>query len=245
MNPRAIFAEVKDTVRFLLQAFAIYLVFTTFAFAQYVIPSESMVPHLEVGDRVLVSKYAYGYSRFALPFDAGKLLPSGPGRLFNHTPKRGDVAVFIHPVSGDTLIKRVVGLPGDTIEVRAGAVIINGEAAPTTAPDMIRRLAHTGQLEEAARRIESLPDGYRHATHDLTPLGDLDNFGPYQVPAGFLFMMGDNRDNSLDSRWAGMGPVPIENLIGRAEVVHFVIPGCPREELAACPMPRWMKPLHL
>jgi signal peptidase I len=238
-------SQVIDWVKTLAGAFVVYLTFTTVAFANYEIPSESMVPHLEVGDRVAVSKFAYGYSRYSLPFNAGLLLPPSQHRLFENLPHRGDVVVFIHPVSGETIIKRAIGLPGDTIEVRDGMLWLNGAKAPTTEPQTLMRLAHPENRREFAQRFEeSLPDGYTHSIHNLTDAGRLDNFGPFVVPAGHIFFMGDNRDNSLDSRWPGMGPVPMENLVGRAEIIYFVRPGCGRDPTVACPMQRWMRPLH-
>ncbi len=227
-----------DWVRTIASAFLVYLGFTTVAFANFEIPSESMVPHLEVGDRVVVSKFSYGYSRHSLPLNLGALLPASAHRLFEHLPRRGDVVVFVHPVSGETLIKRAIGLPGDRIEMRNGLLWLNGAQVQISAPEQIVRRAHEGRIEHAQRYEESLPHGYQHAAHNLTDEGDLDNFGPYVVPPGHIFFMGDNRDNSLDSRWSGMGPVPVENLIGRAELIYFVRPGC-----ADC-MPRWLKPLH-
>ena len=229
-------------------AIAVYLAFTTVAFANYRIPSESMVPHLEVGDRVVVSKFAYGYSRYSLPFDLGKLLPAGAHRLFQSLPKRGDVVVFVHPVTGEVLIKRAVGLPGDTIEVRSGFLWVNGVKAEVSGGQNVMRLSSQEgrQSNELAQRYEErLPGGYTH-TIDLMPYlyNSLDSFGPYVVPEGHIFFMGDNRDNSKDSRAPDEGPAPIENLIGRAEVVYWVnpFPHCGGD--TACPMPRWLRPLH-
>ena len=159
-------------------AFLAYLAFTTVAFAQYEIPSESMVPHLEVGDRVTVSKFAYGYSRHSLPFDAGALLPSSAQRAFQALPRRGDVAVFIHPVTGETMIKRAIGLPGDTIEIRSGVLSINGLAAETTSPQLLMRRVHPEGREWAQRYEEALPGGLTHAAHNLTDDSPFDNFGP-------------------------------------------------------------------
>jgi signal peptidase I len=221
-----------------------YLAFTTVAFANYRIPSESMVPHLEVGDRVVVSKFAYGYSRHSLPLNAAALLAPSDARLFESLPRRGDVVVFIHPVSGDTMIKRAIGLPGDVIEMRDGALWLNGAAAELSAPVLLMRSVFPEGREYARRSEERLPDGRTHSVHDLTDGGAFDDFGPYTVPAGHIFFMGDNRDNSLDSRWSGMGPVPIENLIGRAEIVYVTGGSCGRDPTVACPMQRWMRPLH-
>lgn len=224
-------------------AFLVYLTFTTVAFANYRIPSESMVPHLEVGDRIIVTKYAYGYSRFSLPLNLGFLLPHAAHRLFESYPRRGDVVVFIHPHNGNTMIKRAIGLPGDTIEVRGGALWINGEVAETTEPQLLMRERYGEGREWARRSEEQLPDGYRHAIHDLVPDSPLDEFGPFTVPEGHVFFMGDNRDNSLDSRWEGMGAVPIENLVGRADVI-YATRSCDNNPTLSCPMDRWLKPLH-
>src|SRR5215813_5431910 len=131
--------DVLEWAKTIAAAFGVYIVFTTVAFANYSIPSESMVPHLEVGDRVVVSKFAYGYSRFSLPFDLGRFLPHSAHRLFESYPRRGDVVVFVHPISGETLIKRAIGLPGDTIEMRDGFLWINGARAPTTQPQTLMR----------------------------------------------------------------------------------------------------------
>jgi signal peptidase I len=224
-------------------AFLAYLAFTTVAFANYRIPSESMVPHLEVGDRVVVSKFAYGYSRFSLPLNIGFMLPRSQHRFLESLPRRGDVVVFIHPFTGDTLIKRAIGLPGDTIEMRGGALWINGEAVPTTEPEMFMRERYNEGREMARRSDESLPDGYTHAVHDVIPDAELDEFGPFVVPAGHIFFMGDNRDRSADSRTPELGPVPIEYLVGRAEIV-YATRSCGRDRTLSCPMERWMKPLH-
>ncbi|WP_395644669.1 signal peptidase I [Terricaulis sp.] len=240
--------ELLEWGKTIAGAFLVYLGFTTVAFANYAIPSESMVPHLEVGDRVVVSKFSYGYSRFSLPFNLGVMLSRGEHRLFEQMPHRGDVAVFVHPFDNTkVMIKRIIGLPGDVIEVRDGVLFINGEESTTSQPTTLLRLVRGGSRisREFARRYEeTIPGGVTHAVHDLTDAGRLDNFGPYTVPAGHFFAMGDNRDNSADSRdMNAMGPVPIENLIGRAEIVYYAT-GCGNDHTVACPMPRWMKPLH-
>ena len=236
--------EVLEWARVGAGAFMAYLAFTTVAFAQYSIPSESMVPTIEVGDRVAVSKFAYGYSRHSLPLNIGALLPASRHRLFEQAPRRGDVAVFVHPRDGAVMIKRLIGLPGDTIELRGGQLIINGDASPTSQAEPLIRRAHEVGREWAYRSHETLPGGLRHVVHDFSRHEAFDNFGPYTVPADHVFFMGDNRDNSLDSRWDGMGPVPMANLIGRAETIYFAPRGCGRDPNVSCPMRRWLRPLH-
>lgn len=244
MTDKAWRNEAVEWVKTAAGALLAYMAFTTVAFAQYRIPSESMVPHIEVGDRVAVSKFAYGYSRFSLPF-GGAALPAAEHRLFETMPERGDVVVFIHPISGETMIKRLIGLPGDVIEMRDGTLLINGAAVETTERHLLMRAAHPRGREWAQRYEETLPGGLTHAAHNLTDAAPLDNFGPYRVPERQLFFMGDNRDNSLDSRWDGMGTAPIENLIGRAElVVATAISRCEQDGTVSCPMDRWLRPLH-
>jgi signal peptidase I len=236
--------EAVEWARVIAGAFLVYLGFTTVAFAQYSIPSESMVPTLEVGDRVVVSKFSYGYSRHSLPLNMGALFPAGDSRLFAHDPERGDVVVFIHPLDGKTMIKRLIGLPGDVIELRAGRLWINGEEAPATELEPLVRMAHGEGREWVYRYHETLPDGVSHLVHDVSPQETFDNFGPYTVPEGHFFFMGDNRDRSADSRWPGMGPVPLENLVGRAELIYFAPRGCGRDPTVSCPRPRLFRALH-
>ena len=220
--------EARDFLRFLVVAVPAYLAFTTVAFAAYHIPSESMVPALEVGDRVVVSKFAYGYSRESLPFISG-LLPSSQTRFLEQTPRRGDVIVFKHPQEDKVMIKRLIGLPGDEIAMRDGVLWLNGEKVRRFDGGSMVRVRDGGSLEPAVRYREALPasDTKAGVTHTIQEFSDheaLDDFGPVIVAPHFIFAMGDNRDNSLDSRWDGMGQVPMENLIGRAETVYFAMP---------------------
>jgi signal peptidase I len=239
--------EVREFARFLAFAVPAYLAFTTVAFAAYHIPSESMVPALEVGDRVAVSKFAYGYSRESLPLNIGALLPSSKTRFLSQMPRRGDVIVFKHPQEDKVMIKRLIGLPGDEIAVRNGVLSINGVPEARERGEAIVRVAHGGALEQATRYRETLPDAkdatVTHVIHEYSDLKALDDFGPHVVPAGHVFAMGDNRDNSLDSRWSGMGPVPMENLIGRAEIVYFAMPRFGRQVGVEPPAKRLFRPL--
>ncbi len=208
---------LRESLKTVVYAVAIALFVRTFLFEPFNIPSGSMKPTLLVGDYLFVSKYAYGYSRFSLPFG----LPLFEGRIFASLPERGDVVVFKLPSDESTdYIKRVVGLPGDRIQVRGGVVYVNGEAA---------RLEPVGEVEdeEGGRRLrarvlrEYLPGDRDHLIMDLGPDGRFDDTGVFEVPEGYIFVMGDNRDNSLDSRSSHVGFVPLENLVGRAEIIFF------------------------
>ncbi len=216
---------VKDTVRTLVYAIAIALFVRTFAYEPFNIPSGSMKPTLLVGDYLFVSKFAYGYSKYSLPLS----LPLFSGRVFGSLPERGDVAVFKLPTDNKTdYIKRIVGLPGDRLQMIDGLLHVNGEAVDRQAAvpfvdDM------DGRQVAVARYQETLPDSDRHHyILDLTDRGRLDNTPVFEVPAGHVFAMGDNRDNSLDSRTDAVGYIPIENLIGRAELMMFSVNGTAR-----------------
>jgi signal peptidase I len=234
--------ELTSTAKSILFFLPFYFAFTTAALGNYTIPSESMVPALEVGDRIVVSKWAYGYSRFSIPLRLGAMLPHSGRRLLEKLPRRGDVVVFVHPRTGVTLIKRVIGLPGDRIETRDKVLHVNGAPVQVGEGAALRRRAHQSGVEDVVRYEEALPSGVRYPVHQFPDHGTIENFGPLTVPERHVFFMGDNRDNSLDSRWIGMGPVPIENLIGRAELVYFAAPACRAEYCTA--RDRWLKPLH-
>jgi signal peptidase I len=187
----------------------------------FYVPSGSMEPTLMIGDALLASKFPYGYGTASLPMQIN--LPE-TGRVFEGTPKRGDVVVFRWP--GDTSqawVKRVVGLPGDRIQMRQGQLFVNDHPA-TLKPDGFGEAEDdNGNVERAYRYIETLPNGVSHAILKLRDNGRLDNTPEVTVPAGKLFVLGDNRDNSADSRVAvrdgGVGLLPIANLVGRADAV--------------------------
>lgn len=237
--------EIVEWAQFLVWAVPAFLVFSTVAYSAYRIPSESMVPSLEVGDRIAVSKWAYGYSRYSLPFGAG-LLGQSQNRFLERAPRRGDVVVFIHPQHGQTMIKRLIGLPGDRIEVREGVLWLNGAAAPTNfRQEVTRKLRGEARgIETVEQLSEALPDGPTHLVNNQRNDSEVDNFGPVVVPENAFFMMGDNRDNSIDSRYPDMGFVPKENLIGRAETVFLTTRFCfGGDGEAQCPRPRLFRPL--
>lgn len=237
--------EIVEWARFLVWAAPAFLAFSTVGYSAYRIPSESMVPSLEVGDRIAVAKWAYGYSRYSLPFGAG-LLPQSEHRIFERMPRRGDVVVFIHPQHGQTMIKRLVGLPGDRIEVRDGVLWINAvETATTFRRELVRKQRGEARGVETVEQFsEALPDGPTHLINNQRNDAEADNFGPVVVPENAFFMMGDNRDNSIDSRYSDMGFVPRENLIGRAETVFLTTRFCfGADGGAECPRPRLFRPL--
>jgi signal peptidase I len=206
-----------ETARTLVYAVAIALAVRTFLYEPFNIPSGSMKPTLLVGDYLFVSKFAYGYSRHSLPFS----LPLIEGRIFARLPERGDVAVFKLPSDNRTdYIKRVVGLPGDRLQVQDGILYINGEPATRVRVDNFRDDDGTSN-GELTRYRETLPGGRSYTVLDIMAHGSLDNTNVYVVPDRYVFAMGDNRDNSLDSRVPNVGFIPIENLIGRAEIIFF------------------------
>ncbi len=210
-----------ETGRTVFYAVLIALAVRTTAYEPFNIPSGSMIPTLLVGDYLFVAKYSYGYSRFSIPLG----LPLFSGRIFFNPPERGDVAVFRLPSDTSVdYIKRVVGLPGDRIQVRDGLLHINGEPVERERTDDVIESGPFGNTRHIVQYFETLPNGARYRIYDSNPHGSLDNTRVYTVPEGHYFMMGDNRDNSLDSR-AGVGFVPAENLIGRAEIIFFSTDG--------------------
>ena len=211
-----------ENVKTIVYAGLIAVGIRTVAFEPFNIPSGSMIPTLLVGDYLFVSKFSYGYSRYSLPF-APNLFN---GRIFGRLPDRGDVAVFKFPRDNKTdYIKRIIGLPGDRIQVRAGQLYINGVVCPRQ-PGGEFLAEDDGRSTLAKLYRETLPNGRVHELLKMTDEGDANNTPEYKVPEGHVFAMGDNRDNSVDSRFMtgyGVGFVPVENLVGRAEFIFFSI----------------------
>lgn len=234
---------------FLLKLVVIVLAFRSFAFAPFNIPSESMLPGLQNGDYLLAAKWPFGFSRYSLPFS----MPLIPGRILAHAPQRGDVVIFKAPPTNDTdYIKRVIGLPGDQIQMIDGVLHINGQAVPKVriADAVVKVSANTHCYSSAfaataangtpechyPRFRETLPNGVSYNVLDFgeaaakSALFDPDNTAVYIVPEGDFFAMGDNRDNSMDSRFpaiegGGIGMVPQANLVGRATIMMFSTDG--------------------
>jgi len=208
-----------DLLRILIYALVIALVERTLFFQPYNIPSGSMEDTLLVGDFLFVDKYSYGYSRHSIPF--GRLLPSF-GRVMMHDPQRGDVAVFALPSDPQRdFIKRIVGLPGDRVQMVHGVLYLNDRLIPKVRiADYVEE--QNGYRHHIARYRETMPNGKSYDVLDAEIDGVNDNTPVYTVPAGHYFMMGDNRDDSDDSRGI-VGYLPAENLIGRAEFKFFSI----------------------
>ncbi|CCD94787.1 Signal peptidase I (SPase I) (Leader peptidase I) [Bradyrhizobium sp. ORS 375] len=225
-----------ETVRVVVHALLIALVIRTFLFQPFNIPSGSMKATLLVGDYLFVSKYSYGYSHFSIPQSPNIF----SGRIFGSEPRRGDIVVFRLPKDTEIdYIKRVIGLPGDRIQMRDGLLYIND------VPVQRERLSDfvgedpcgtADSIARVKRWKETLPNGVSYETLDCFDHGPYDSTDPYIVPPGNFFMMGDNRDNSTDSRVpAAVGYVPFENIIGRAQMIFFSI----RENEHAWAFWRW------
>ncbi|AXI43684.1 signal peptidase I [Sulfitobacter sp. SK011] len=243
-----------ETIKTIVYALLIAGVFRSLFFQPFWIPSGSMKETLLIGDFLFVNKMAYGYSYASCPSlmmpgigievdakDICGMFDGDNSRLFGGEPERGDVVVFRHPVSGRDYIKRLIGLPGDTVQVRAGVVQINGEPVQLQDAGMFEEImapqgpqalrprcengpVGAGGLCQKSRQIETLPNGVEHIVLNIADQQS-DRTGIYSVPEGHYFFMGDNRDNSADSRLAqqagGVGFVPYENLIGRADRIMF------------------------
>lgn len=213
---------VLENVKTIVYAILIAVGIRTFAFEPFNIPSGSMIPTLLVGDYLFVEKFSYGYSRYSFPFSP----PLFSGRIFGSLPKRGDVAVFKFPRDNTTdYIKRIIGLPGDHIQMREGHLYINGNEVPRE-PAGTYVADDSGIRMELKRYLETLPNGRKYYVLKATDSGEMNNTPDFIVPPDHVFAMGDNRDNSADSRMMnsyGVGFVPVENLVGKAEFIFFSI----------------------
>ncbi len=264
--------ELREWVTTLSIFIPIFLIFSGLVYELRVIPSESMVPNLQVGDRVAVNKFAYGYSRHSVPFSLGRYLPLPEGRIFASKPKRGDVIVFEHPHTQRVMIKRVVGMPGDEIQLRNGLIYIDGKAIDRTFEQRITYRRNDDRVLVTAREYQEAADGQSWLIHDWEGAGGQHDTTPsFKVPDGHYLFFGDNRDNSTDGRaqsghcpidangvideagcpplpgfsdeQASVGFVPFGNLIGRADTVLFSTYNCSRADAEPCMKKRWLKGL--
>ncbi|WHO72168.1 signal peptidase I [Rhizobium sp. BT03] len=206
-----------ENIKVIIQALILAMVIRTVLFQPFTIPSGSMMPTLLVGDYIFVNKFAYGYSKYSLPFSPDIF----SGRLFGADPKRGDIVVFRFPPNPDIdYIKRCIGLPGDRIQVTDGVLYVNGKPVPKVADGTFTSDYKLDPGADVPVFRETLDNGKTYDTLDQSPVSRGDNTREFIVPEGHYFMMGDNRDNSLDSRF-DVGFVPAENLVGRASVIFF------------------------
>ncbi|MFV2054002.1 signal peptidase I [Aliiroseovarius sp. YM-037] len=225
---------IVETIKTVFWALVIAGIFRTIFFQPFWIPSGSMKDTLLIGDFLFVNKMAYGYSQYSCPFSICPI----EGRIMGSEPERGDVVVFRHPVNGQDYIKRLIGLPGDRVQIKDGVVFLNGERVPQEpngtfvetherqGPEGGFPICQNRQGDKCAkeRLTETLPNGVQHSILNVGN-GPADNTSVFTVPEGQYFFMGDNRDNSVDSRVSptrgGVGLVPYDHLIGRADRVMF------------------------
>jgi len=229
---------IVDTIKTVVYALLIAGVFRTLFFQPFWIPSESMKDTLLIGDFVFVNKMAYGYSKYSCPFSICPI----SGRILRSEPARGDVVVFRHPVNGSDFVQRLIGMPGDKVQIKGGIVFINGAEAPQVPDGQFEEImgpqgpmgnrprcengaVGDGSICTRSRYRETLPNGVVHDVLNIEDNGYADNTDVFTVPEGEYFFMGDNRDNSQDSRFSqaigGVGFVPAANLIGRADRIIF------------------------
>jgi len=213
-------SETGEIFKTIVFALLIAMVLRIFLFQPFTIPSASMEPNLYEGDYIVVSKWSYGFSKHSIPFSP----PLFDGRIMGSAPKRGDIVVFKLPRNNKTdFIKRVIGLPGDRIQMIANKLYINDKPVQDVVVTRTEIEDIFGPRPVTEVR-ETLPEGKSFMTQDFGPGNDLDDTPVYEVPAGHYFMMGDNRDNSIDSRVeqsSGVGMVPAENLVGKAQIILF------------------------
>lgn len=267
-QPVGLWAKVKQELREWGATLAIvapaFLLFTGLLYEQRVIPSESMVPSLEVGDRVAVSKFAFGYGRYSLPLSIGRYLPLGSGRFFPSTPERGDVVVFEHTHSERVMIKRVVGLPGDTVQMINEELVINGQPVESEFLRTVRYVPDRTDVADTAYEWQETIGDKRWLTHRGLRGHPVDDTALFVVPEGHMFLVGDNRNNSYDSRElsghcppvngvvdragcplrvpaddASIGFVPLDHLIGRADTVLMTFHRCKLQDDEPCRKRVW------
>jgi signal peptidase I len=211
--------ELLETIIVIVEALIIALLFRTFLYQPFSIPTASMQQTLMIGDYFLANKWSWGFGKYSFPI----ALPFN-GRIMGSEPKRGDVAVFRNEITSEDYIKRVIGLPGDRIQMKAGRLYINGTMVERELVGTAKDTDSYMTTVEVNVYTETLPNGVKHTIQEISDNEALDNTAEYVVPSGHYFMMGDNRDRSADSRVLGqVGYVPWDNLIGKAELRFFSI----------------------
>lgn len=211
--------ELRETIVVIIEALIIAVVFRTFLYQPFSIPTASMQSTLMIGDYFIADKFVWGYGKYSFPLP----VPLN-GRILGREPDRGDIAVFRNEIAGEDYIKRVIGMPGDTIQMKQGRLYINGTLVERESAGKGMDTDSFGQTVPVLLYTETLPNGVEHTIQEISDDGPLDNTGEYVVPAGHYFMMGDNRDRSQDSRvLSAVGYVPAGNLIGKAEARFFSI----------------------
>ena len=237
---------VKAELPFFVMIVAGIFAFRGLVYTMNYIPSESMQPTLEVGDRIVVNKLAYGYSGHSVMFSLTDRLPGKFGRLFGSLPKRGDVITFKHPRSGEVYIKRVIGLPGDIVQYNGGQLYLNGERQVREKISTIEYRQYKGGLKKADHYRELIDSDHSHEIFEYSDNAFLDNAGPFTVPEDNVFVMGDNRDNSIDSRAMtveGVGFLPVERILGRAERVLYSTYRCKKVAGLRCAKRKFFMPI--
>ena len=210
-----------DFFKTIFYAVIIAVIFRSLFFEPYNIPSGSMLPNLLIGDYLFVSKYSYGYSRYSFPFG---IIPLPKNRVFSSEPKRGDVAVFKLPSNTSiNYIKRVMGLPGDKIQMKSGKLFINESLVVQNNDGFYKHVIQNKFEQIYEKKKELLSNGKSFSTLNLFNDATLDNTDVFLVPKNHYFVMGDNRDNSLDSRAKGGWFVPLENFVGKGNIIFFSI----------------------
>ncbi len=213
-------SELRETIVVIIEALVIALIFRSFFYQPFSIPTASLQPTMMIGDYFVASKFTWGYGRYSFPFG---VVPIN-GRIMGREPNRGDIAVFRPVPQKDDYVKRIIGLPGDTIQMKEGRLFINEVMVERKLIERSTDKDSFGTVLPVLVYEETLPNGLTHLIHEISDDSPLDNTSEYLVPDGHYFMMGDNRDRSQDSRiLSAVGYVPAGNLIGKAEARFFSI----------------------
>ncbi len=236
-EPKGFWDNLRAELPFFLCVLGVVFTFRLLFYGMNYIPSESMQPALEVGDRIVVNKFIYGYSKHTVPFSLAPSFPGKNGRVFGRPPKRGEVVTFKNRLQDNKIfIKRVVGLPGDKVQYKNGRLFLNGENVTREKIANFDYRSYRGGVLNVTEYTQKLDDGTNYNIFEQSDQDFADNTREFIVPEGHLFVMGDNRDNSIDSRYLdrGVGFMPIEYLLGRAERVLFSTYRCKKTQGLRC-----------